>query len=277
MFVDKRLKHALANELIRRGLVCWGTDRLLPTNMPRAALGSRPRNPMTSRQSLVGNSAAKFSQQAASERDIRVRPADNVVWLRPKARDSKTPTAVAWRVPEVKTFGAFVRIVGRSKPVEFLFEVVDAEALDGHPTVFGHGAPMESQSVVVTPEDPYRRVQIDIPQNAGEAVVRVICRMADPDVEKARVYGYVAEPRSDLVLDLAADESPATPGAPRFVGLPRGGGAVIAAIERFMRDTGPRSTRRRPGPARGCGPPCWRAWTASRTAAAGCSSSPRDR
>lgn len=194
IFADHRLKQGVANELIRRGFICWDA-KSMSTN-EYAARGIAVNAPASDDgcRFLLAEDLASILKQAARDNDIRVRPADNVIMLQPKGRNSLLPTMVAWPAGTATRFGAFVRLVGRSTPVEFLFEAIETIRLLAPTKPFGPIETLATKSVILEPDETYQRVQVEISAIGEEKILRVTCRLANSEAGEMRVLGVLAEP-----------------------------------------------------------------------------------
>lgn len=187
VFSDARLKQALANELISRGFICWDASRMFKNEHFESSAGEGEIN-------LLTDQLADQSVQCIAEKHVRVRPKDKLVMMMPRGFTSQKPTGIAWTI-ELKSsakFIAFARVVGKSKPIQFMFQVVEPSEKEN---------PFESTNVraeseiTITSKDPYSRIALDIERpKSGRATVRVIVRVGSSDADADHARAYIAEP-----------------------------------------------------------------------------------
>lgn len=196
VFSDARLLMAVSDELIQRGFVCWAASRL--SQNQHSVYGKNADKVDAKRISLLENEQEfPLEKRSIQDKYVRVRPRDRVIMMAPQGRNHGTPTSVTWALkPRTATrFGCFVRIVGKSRPVEFVAEAFTAsqqQEVDSQRDI--HKKAACTQSIVVTTNDAYSSLRLDLPQTDENFVVRVTTRMADSEDSSELARAYLSEP-----------------------------------------------------------------------------------
>jgi len=188
VLTDGRIRQVLANELTKRGFNCWDVHRLMQKDFEI----SDDRGV----DLLAPSGDIHFLTRTIREGMVRTRPADKGLLL--VVNRSAEPTAVGWVFSPLtgQSFECSLRVDARSRPVEFVFDVLDVGEEHCDKKVFAPDTkPLKTVSQIVKGSDEFSHIAVVLPMTAGRTAIRVAVKMADARDRPQHARTFFSSPK----------------------------------------------------------------------------------